>query len=308
MLDQISQEIKQTILNYNSEDSLIFKTRIIPLSKEHFSPIIEQNNKTIAFIDGGQAEILAAGNFCLSFIRVYAQVFSNNQKMSSYKNEFYLFTKAEYLNNELYYKSKIYSENKIINEDDLTISSMDSSIRTGQERAPISKITNMARRFAELSLAKQVATDFVILDGTLETTYKNEENYLQGNFSALAKSSTLFTTLGNSPVVLLKKIGPLGCWNYQVDELTSFVKLHPHAKYVFRFEGNKEVLPYLIQNSKDALFLGYPYGLLHVDRMARVSNMEKQSLMMRFLLKAENKEISDYLQTLNAHSILDSIS
>ena len=176
------------------------------------------------------------------------------------------------------------------------------------ERAPITKVANIARRFAELKLATQIKSDFIILDGTLEKTFNQEEKYLTllpFNVSVLAKTSSLFTTLGNSPVVLLNKIGPQGCWCYFVNDTTAFVKLHSQARHVFRFEGNKEILPLLLENSSDALFLGYPYGLIFADKVARVSDEEKQALRMKFLLCKENREIVDYLQATNAHSILD---
>ena len=135
-----------------------------------------------------------------------------------------------------------------------------------------------------------------------------QEKYIPDNVSALAKSSSLFTTSGNSPVILLNKIGLSNCWSYFLTDKTYFVKLNQKAKHVFRFEGNKEVLPYLINNSNDALFLGYPYGLIFVDKIARISNSEKNSLKMNFLLRKDNQEIAEYLNTSNAHEILDNIS
>lgn len=323
MLKQISQEIKEVLAGFSDNDDLIFNNKLIEIDQKHFNKLntINErendktivNEKTIVFIDGGQAEIISAGNFCLSFIRVSGVVFRGNKKVSHVKNEFYLFTRAKYVNDDLFYESKVYplSEsitNKLIEESDLLISSNDSSIKTGTERAPIGKVANMARRFAELSLASQVKADFVVLDGTLELTFKNEDKFisrLPENASALAKSSSLFTTSGNSPVILLNKIGPSGNWSYFVEGKTYFVKLHEKAKHVFRFEGNKEVLSLLAGNSSDALFLGYPYGLIFVDQLARISNKEKQSLMVNFLLRKENKEIMEYLHTSNAHDILD---
>ena len=261
----------------------------------------ESQNISLAFVDGGQAEIISAGNFCLSFIRVFAQVFQNGKKTNSCKNEFYLLSTAKYnpVEKELYYEAKIYPlTEKIISEEELIISSQDQTIKTGSERAPISKVSNIARRLAELSLAAKIKADFIVLDGTLETTFKNEEKYLSqlpANICAIAKSSSLFTTSGNSPVILLNKISPAGCWSYLVEKTTKFqtyfVKLHPQARHIFRFSGNPEVLPYLVQNSTDALFLGYPYGLILVDQLARVGNTEKASLKMNFLLRKENQEI-----------------
>ena len=312
MLRKISQEIKSTLTNFSTEDKIIFNNHQIEIAENNFQPLLNNSSdKTIAFIDGGQAEIISTGNFCLSFIRVFSQVFQGNKKVSSEKNEFYLFTKAKWTNEDLYYESKIFPlQEKIVNENDLLISSNDSSIKSGTERAPINKITNMARRFAELSLAANSTADFVVLDGILEPSFKNETQYLAklgDHVSALAKSSSLFTVSGNSPVVFLNKIGPAGCWTYFVEGKTNFVKLNQQAKHVFRFDGNKTILPHLLQNCQDALFIGYPYGLVFVDKVARVSNVEKKSLTMNLLLREENMGVVDYLTTSNAHEILDNL-
>lgn len=308
MIDEISKHLKQVIAKYSEEDSLVFNNKIIKINKDNFTEIKESSGKTIAFLDGGQAEIISTGNFCLSFIRVGALVFLDNKKIRDYRQEFFLLTTARYDNDDLLYKSKIFGDN-IIEENDLLISSNDSSIKTGWERAPINKISSMARRFAELSMARKVEADIIVLDGTLESTYKNEEKYLNlpGNVCSLAKSSSLFTTSGNSPIILLNKIGLEGCWSYFIEGNSYFVKLHPNSRHVFRFMGDEESLPCLRENSKDALFLGYPYGLIAVDRFARVSNSEKKNLAANFLLRKENKELAEYLSTTNAHEILDSL-
>ena|SRR3989338_559668 len=310
MIKEISQHIRKSLV-FPENDSIIFNNASYLINKKNFTPVPTLTQpKTIAFIDGGQAEILSAGNFCLSFIRVYGIVFKENKKIQDSKNEFYLFTRAVWKDDDLFYESRIFPlAEKMIEEYDILISSNDSSIKTGAERAPISKIANIARRFAEISLASTIAADFIVLDGTLEKTFSNEDKYLERlgkNSCALAKSSSLFTTSGNSPVIVLNKIGSEGCWSYNITEKTSFVKLNSKAKHVFRFEGNKDILPFLTENSADALFLGYPYGLVLADQLARVSNTEKKSLQMQFLLKAENKEIAAYLHATNAHDILDS--
>jgi len=309
MLQKISQEIKETLNSFPEEDKIIFNNKTINIDKNNFQTIQSKENKTIAFIDGGQAEIISTGNFCLSFIRIFAQIFNNNKKTNSIKNEFYLFTRAKEIDNKLIYLSKIFPLSEpLIKEDDLLIDSNDPSIRTGMERASISKISNMARRFAELALASKIKADYIILDGTLTPTFKNEEKFLNlpENVCALAKSSQLFTTSGNSPIILLNKLGPEGCWSYSINNQTHFIKLHEKARHIFRFEGNKEVLPHLIPNSQDPLFLGYPYGLIFTDKFARIPDTEKNSLKTKFLL--QNPEIQNYLATTNAHDILDSIS
>src|SRR3989344_709988 len=313
MLQKISQELKAKIQQFPASDKILFNNKLIEINQDHFEPIPEKSSpKSIAFLDGGQAEILSAGNFCLSFIRVGALVYANNKKIQDYQHEFYLLTTAKYENDEFSYEATIYplQGEKLIAEQDLTLSSTDPTIKTGLERASISQVSNIARRFAELALAATISADIILLDGTLDPAYRNEEKYLSRlseKVCALAKSSSLFTASGNSPVVLLNKLHQAGCWSYFVEHQTYFVKLHEKSKHIFRFTGNKEFLPHLAENSRDALFLGYPYGLMAVDKFARVSNEERKSLRMNFLLKAENKEIAEYLSATNAHDILDNM-
>lgn len=313
MIVKISRHLKEMLHQFNEDDPLVFNNKLIRIDTHNFHPIPPvAEPKTITFIDGGQAEILSAGNFCVSFIRVFAQVFQGMEKKNSYQNEFYLLTTARWQEGDIFYDNTLFPlSEKLFNEKDLLLSSNDSTIRNGLERAPIARIASMARRFAELQVAANTDTDFVIIDGTLEKTYRNEEKFLAQlpeKVSALAKTSSLFTVSGNSPVVLLNQMGEERCWHYHLGGKTYFVRLHPHAKHVFRFEGNPDVLSGLVVHSQDALFVGYPYGLLFVDRMARVSNQEKKSLMMNFLVRKDNREILQYLTTANAHGILDSIA
>lgn len=317
LLSQVSPYLQQLLASFPSEDYIVFQNKKIKIDKNNFQPITprkeEKKEKTLAFIDGGQAEILSAANFCLSFLRLFAQTFDRqNRRLNSQKNEFYLLTYAQEKENKLFYFSKVFPFDKnLIEESDLLIDSNDETIRNGLERAPVSKIASLARRFAELSLASQIQADFVLLDGTLTPTFKNEEKYLaklSPSVSALAKTSSLFTPSGNSPLVLLNKASPFPLWSYFLANQTYFVKLHEKAWHIFRFEGAPEVLPYLVAQSQDPLFLGYPYGLIFADRFARISNQEKDSLKTQFLLHPNNRALLDYLATADAHNILDNLS
>ncbi|MDO8511065.1 MAG: hypothetical protein Q7S55_02765 [Nanoarchaeota archaeon] len=312
MLNKISKELKEKIQQFPSSDKILFNNKLIEINKNNFEQIpLSSSLKSIAFIDGGQAEIISAGNFCLSFIRVGALVYQNNKIIKNQKHEFYLLTTAKYEHYEVVYESKIFSEGMpLVDEQDLLISSTDNTIKKGVERASITVIPALARRFAELALSATISADIIVLDGILDPSFRNEEKYLSklpAQVCAIAKSSSLFTASGNSPVVLLNRLSPSWCWSYVVENDSYFVKLHEKARHVFRFTGNRNFLPFLVENSKDAIFLGYPYGLIAVDRFARVSNEEKTSLKMNILLKAENKEIAEYLSTTNAHDILDNL-
>ncbi len=307
-ITDVSNYLKEHLRQFSHEDTIHFNNKLLPIAQSSFKNIIPSDtsgeHKKITFIDGGQAEIISTGNFCLSYIRVCALTFLGKKKSTLIKKEFYLLTTARYLDADLCYESKIFGD-RLFDEHDLSISSADETIRHGLERAPISMISNMARRFAELSLSKSTISDYFILDGSLDVHYRNEEKYLFPKLSALAKSCSLFTTAGNNPAVLLNKLGPFRCWYYSLEKNTFFVKLHESSRHVFRFEGDIGVLPFLCTHSSDPTFLGYPYGLMLVDKLARVSNEEKRSLRFKFLLDKQNKEIIAYLSTLNAHDILD---
>ncbi len=77
MLKEISQHIKNQINNFSNQDSLIFNNKIIDIHLDNFSSldVVSVGNKIIAFIDGGQTEIISTGNFFLSFIRVSSVIF-----------------------------------------------------------------------------------------------------------------------------------------------------------------------------------------------------------------------------------------
>ncbi len=283
MMDRIAEHIKQSLI-IKEDDFIMVNNVSYKINKENYSKIESKFGKTIAYIDGGQAEIINGGNFCLSFIRVVAVVFDYNVKREI-RDEFYIFA----------------------TKNTATIFPLgDRIIADFTVEEELTNIPNIARRCAELAMANKLEADYKLLDGTLELRHDEEKKHYSEGLSALAKSSSLFTASGNSPIVILNKLGPEGTWKYKLNTNTSFVKLHPNAKHLFRFEG-KDCTSYLIENSKDALFLGYPYGLILADKLARISNEEKKSLQMKFLLNNKNKEIMQYLSAQNAHEILDSL-
>ena len=192
----------------------------------------------------------------------------------------------------------------------------------------------------ELEIAKDVISeldnnDIILLDGDLKASITNEIDYLDelckkgiGKniiICALAKTSELFTEKGNALIPILNEISPGKEWyyyplveinnkNHRVDMY--IVKLNKSSKHIFKFEifngikyNRDEILSLLKNNSRDAVFLGYPYGLIEADKFARVSNKERDYLKTIFLTKLgrDNEKIAQYLNTVNTHNILDSM-
>ena len=321
-MDMISQ-ITDALRSYTKSDGsigIIVENEIIPIEQSRFWPIIPENNKTLTFIDGGQAELIKAPNFSVQFIRIAASTWKGKERISQNKTEFYLILQSENKHGTaqgLTYTGKIFSINgmQLINEQDINFLANDPTLRIGTKNADISQIGNVVRRFAELSLASQSEADIVVLDGTLDQTFSKEQSYLeklQNNVCALAKTSNIFTTNGAAAASVLNEHGPLGAWSFQLTPTKSIVKLHPKTDYLFLFESkqpNSKAIQSLASQSQDPVFLGYPYGLIWADKIARVSHEEASLLRTQLFvhLGKDAEKIKKYTAAVNAHDVLDSI-
>ncbi len=310
--------------------------------------------KRIAFVDGGNAEVIGSANFSLNMIRVCYVIYQNNKRLLSKKFEIFAFVQALNENNEIHYKTSFFGECPVELEE-LSFSSFDHTLMFGINRAEIGSVANAIRRFAELRLAKVVSdektADIIVLDGNLQGTLTNENRYLSELYesclhnnavlSALSKTTSLFTDNGNLLSVVLDNIGRLPLWfYYPIVEISNinhkaemfFVKFHNKSKHIFKFEifniqktKAEETINALASNCIDPIFIGYPYGLVEADRIARVGNQEKEMLKTMLLVKLKsyrskasgelknqkflsNKNVEKYLNSANAHEILDRIS
>ena len=310
----------------------------VKISKDNFHEIKDANETTkIAFIDGGNTEILKAPNFSLQLIRIYYTIYKENKRISSKKQEFYILINAINQENNIIYKTKFFG----LDKEEIKFNSFDETIRQGNHRISISQIGNTIRRFLELETAKNIIKelqnkDIILIDGDLKASITNETNYLDRLYqkaikknvviAAISKTSELFTEKGNALIPILNEIAPDNEWYYNpLVEINNpahkvnlyIVKLNQNSRYIFKLEVFKETnqnidrtLAIIKNNSKDPVFLGYPYGLIEADQFARVSNSEKDYIKTIFLTKLgkDNEKITKYLNTLNTHNILDSIS
>ncbi len=295
-------------------------------------------NKRIAFVDGGSSEIIGSANFSLNLVRVCYVVYENGKKISAKKSEALAFAQAATQNGEIHYKTSFFSTANSIGMDEISFSSFDRTLMLGINRAEIGSVANAVRRFAELRVAKSVAddktSDIIVLDGNLHGTLTNENEYLDDLYescgknsiilAALSKTTSLFTDNGNLLSAVLGSISPLNSWFYHpIAEINNpshkaemfFAKFHPKSRHVFRLEifnmqkaKAEEAINELAGNCTDPVFIGYPYGLVEADRIARVSNHEKESLKTMLMVKLKNKNVEKYLSSVNAHEILDRMS
>lgn len=331
LFDDIIEEIKLSLPEKSTSVELSDEYNAFNLNKVNFKKIeLIKSNKKIAFVDGGNAEILGAPNFSLHFIRIYYTIYQNNKRIKNKKFEFYALATAFTENQEIKFKTKLFGD-KILDEQRLIFNSNDKTLKTGKNRFSISKIGEIARRFAELKVAEGIEADFVVLDGDLEENITNEGFYLRNlsdkskqkgtTVCAISKTSRLFTNMGDSLNSVLSQMAPDFPWYYHpvlsfknsnLDVL--FVKLNEKSSYIFKLQFLNKIgmglLSILMENSKDPVFLGYPYGLIEADKFARISNKEKEYLRTVFMAKS-GKEwgfLSKYLKSVDAHDLLDRIS
>ncbi|MBI2655246.1 DNA double-strand break repair nuclease NurA, partial [Candidatus Woesearchaeota archaeon] len=289
------------------------------------------SGKKIAFIDGGSAEIIGSANFSLNLIRVCCVVYKNNKKIAAKRFEILAFVKAVNEEGEIYFKTEIFNLNSSLKLDEASFNSLDHTLMHGINRAEISNVANAVRRFAELRLAKHASdshfSDFIVLDGNLQSTLTNENHYLNELYEsceknnavlgALSKTNSIFTENGDLLSAVLLGISKMDSWiYYPIADIENhshkaemfFVKFHEKSRHIFRLEifnaqktMAEQVINELAGNCADPIFIGYPYGLIEADRTARVSNNEKESLRTMLLVKLKNRNIEKYLSAANAH-------
>jgi hypothetical protein len=330
--------------------------KAFPLEKEGFRLIKEvKSGRNLAFVDGGNQEIVGAPNFSIQLNRIHTCIWSGRNKLTLYlpKVEFFSATYSTYKNDEIYYETILVPSSPefgkyLPNSKDLSINSFDRYIMNGNQRAEIERVASIARRFAEWRFASMILGslnegDVLVMDGTLQTSFKKEGSYLQELvrtsinrgviLSGLSKTSALFTTTGLSLLGavnnLAENYGVKREWYYPIAESNTkdhnvmilAVKLNPISERIFRYEIQRdqykalselqinEILTELVKNSVDPTFPGYPYGLIDVDRFARVSLNELEYFRGIILSQISKMgkwgKYSRHIRASDAHGILN---
>jgi hypothetical protein len=341
MKDELIEEVIKSLNVSDNGKCIKINDNPIEVKKENFNSIKEFDvNNKIVFIDGGNVELLKAPNFSLQLIRVYYTVYLENKRIKNERKEFYLLINSVEKDDSLFFKTKIFGDHENLKDfqdagnrktisqhniiEDFEINSFDKTITQGINRGDISFIGNIARRFAELNLAKKFEDEIIVLDGSLEAKYDGEEKLLEElnekSIIGLSKTCELFTDKGSSALNLLRSFEQEKEWYYHVGKVNEkydllFAKLNEKSNYIFRidvFDMSKidKILSLLKSNSKDPVFLGYPYGLIEADKFARISNKELELLKTRFMIKAGKnwEKINEFLKAKDSHNILDNIA
>ena len=244
-----------------------------PISKEAFQKIGNvPSTRRIAFVDGGNLEILGAPNFSVQFNRVFACLWKNNQRqpLNLPLVEFFSAIYSTLINGGISYETIIVPskpEHSQLLPDalDLSFSSTDRSVMVGTQMADTSRIASIARNFAEWKFAALVCEqlerdDVVVMDGSLQTQFTNEWKYFSQvedvsrtrgvMLTSLAKTSRLFTTTGLSLLGAVNQFADQekikGEWYIPVFESPKHhmygivVKLKEISDWVFRLDFQRD--------------------------------------------------------------------
>ncbi len=329
MKDEILNKVIEAINHKRDIDKYIILGRQkSEIKKDNFLNINGLFDGKIAFIDGGNSEIIKGANFSLQLIRIYYTIYQNNKRIKNNKKEYFVLIVAKNKNDEIFYEVNIFDQ-----EIKLEFDSFDEELRQGKHRILPSTIAEHTRKIIEINEARELLKDLkeedlLIRDGDLEENERIESKFmndlkkecLEKNIIliGLSKTSTLLTENGNSAIISLKEIEPNKDWVYYTNNIINnaeigFVKLNKNSNYIFRFDflsSQKALiinaLSALKENSKDPIFLGYPYGLIEADKFARISNNEAQQINFSLMIKKE-KELQKHKNTVNAHDVLNTI-
>ncbi len=286
--------------------------------EEFFLQLPKSEEKKILFVDGGNAELIATPNLSVHFVRIIAVTFKGKERSSTKKIEAYVAAKASN-EKDISYETRVFPIKNNFKFPPLTFSSYDQTLKTGENRVQISKIGGVIRRFMEITIATESADDcdLIVLDGNLEAPFTHEDEFFNALYAkqipviGLAKTCSLLMNSGDSLIKFILSKAKKNSWIYSPvakgkHHTINIAKLHNLAHYIFRLDTHgplKELIGSLLPLCNDAEIPGYPYGLIYVDRLARVTNQEKEYLKIR-LSTILDKDLKIAIKALDFHSIL----
>jgi hypothetical protein len=241
-----------------------------PFKRESFLPIKPiKSDRQIAFVDGGNLELLGAPNFSVQLNRIYACIWKDNKRQNGLKVpqiEFFSAIFSTIKDDEIVFETMIVPSSPefslfLPDLTDVVVRYSENSAEYGNFRANTSRIASIARNFAEWKFAEMVAEslnpdDVLVLDGSLQTQFQNEWKYFRSLekitqergiiLTSLSKTSMLFTDSGISLLGAISQFANnekiTGEWFHPIFESRKHhvfgivVKLRSTSDWVFRLD------------------------------------------------------------------------
>jgi len=265
---------KELFLEGNKIDSVTYKELVL------------DERKPITAIDGGSAVLLQTANNCLLFVRIIAATMTTRKTIK--KTEGYVLAVNKEQKITVTFYPLVGPKEKLFTIEETLLAA-----------------ANLGRKMLEWQ-AVDAAEGIVAWDGSLTPTNDVEAKYLPKHEKLIGVSKTT-GTLGNWKVFSESPEKP---WKAHAFGTVWFAKLHEKAKHYFRVDAQDSALiDVLLPWSCDPSFLGYPYPLILVDQLARVSNEEAgiQKIQLQTTAGKKWDALAEGSAASDAHEILDSL-
>lgn len=330
LLKKISDELVEKKAKEPHFDNKDYMPKLI--STTNFKTIVGSSIKDMGFIDGGNIEVVGNNNFSLQLMKIYWTIYKNNKRVENKISNYLVFISIRKQGSSLDYICEIYSDYKLIN-------TITYDLTRNNERIKPESIINSVRKIYEIKAIIELADildpgNIIVMDGNLAVKNTLEYKAIKNAYekiiekkiilTGICKTSSIITDTGANLTGYIHNISPPGKWYYHPicinnnqmhDAEMTIAKLHEKSQFTFVvdiYSKNKEsindILYSLSMNSKDPVFLGYPYGLIESDRLARCQENEKQCLKSRCMQILGTEKIRQVLNTNKAHDILDNIN
>jgi len=300
--------------------------REVNMENYHAIAPVNFHDKRCCFVDGGNSLLFDAPHIAIGIIRTASITFFKEKKEINRKESFCVFERndnkiiATLISDDEAYCNEIYefdTNKKDENfEECLTI-----IMRTKEWDLALNKLTlskNINNNTSSNNTNSQ-NINYLFLDGTFDSPdqfMKEKKEYffkkvkeLKIPTAGIAKTNTLLLK-NSSYTYAVNKHSSKSVWFYPINEEKYIAKFHPSSSYIFVLEGiniDESVFGILQSWSKDPAVLGYPYGLIFADQIARITNEEKTILTTKLsvMLKEDYNKLSHFAKNKDLHLVLD---
>ncbi len=244
---------------------------------------IREPTENVIAIDGGSAIIADGGSWLIGYIRVGKVEYNKFKEVSEEIEEYWVGIANQQI--------KVFKDEEEIN------------VPINYHERDMEKLVGEIRKFLEFKKAAE-QDSLTLIDNQIKVVEGWEEDVISEFKRVVGIPKTTRASInGRSVIGLLSKYP--GRWYTRINDQI-FAKLHENSKYVYKIDlknVDESVLGIIAYFSSDPELLGYPYPLLKVDKVARISKFEKKAL--REKAKELLGELSSDLLSQDMHQKLD---
>ena len=271
-MDEIINFIKSNIKPMN-----------IPNNFEEFEVKVPDEN--VIAIDGGSSKIVDGGAWAIGLVRIGEVEYNKKGKVGEKVEDYWVG----------------------ISEDEIKVIKNKETIKVPVKLRDVDNQFETAigdvRKYLEWKHASETSK-LVLMDSILKPIETWQVEMIKRMKRVVGIPKTNRKGLNGRSLIGLISKHP-GSWIYKLDDLI-FVKFHPISEYVYRVDlkgVDLNIIPKIAFFAYDPELIGYPYPLLKVDKIARITNEEKRTL--EYKIKEKLGDLVDDLKSQDMHRNLD---